>query len=348
MAEPSVWVLSDDRTGNVAQAVGVAEALAWPFDEKQIRYGALGKLPNALRGASLIGVSADSVQGLKAPWPDVVIAAGRRTAPVARWIKRQNQGQSYLCQVMWPGSVGAKDFDLIAVPTHDTLSGVYSNVVRISGAPHRVTEGRLAIEGAKWAPRFAALRRPLLAVVVGGSTKRRSFTTDMARDLGRQVSALARDMGATIVLTTSRRTGTAQAAALLDTLPTPGYVHHWSPQGKASDNPYFGYLALADAIVVTGDSVSMISEACASAVPVYIYGPQSLISSKHGRLLQHLYGLGMAEPLGSNPFSNWDRPRLNAATEIASLIRHAMIRKISLSPPVKPDVPVFRRSSRSE
>jgi mitochondrial fission protein ELM1 len=336
VAEPTVWVLADDRAGNVAQAVGVAEALAWPFEQKTIRYGALGALPNALRGASLRGITAASRAELTAPWPDVVIAAGRRTAPIARWIKKQSGGKSYLCQVMWPGSSGITDFNLVAVPNHDQLSGVHNNVVRITGAPHRITEGKLALEGAKWAPRFAALPRPLLAVVVGGSTKRKTFTVDMARDLGQQVSAMAKQMKASVLVTTSRRTGSAQAQALMENLPTPAHSHIWRPEGTAKDNPYFGYLALADAVIVTGDSVSMVSEACACSASVYVYDPAELLSPKHDRLLQNLYGLGMAEPLGRNPFSRWDRPHLNAAAELAGLIHQAMISKLNAPPPETP------------
>jgi mitochondrial fission protein ELM1 len=332
VAEPTVWVLADDRAGNVSQAVGVAEALAWPFEQKAIRYTAFGALPNALRGASLRGVNPDSRADLTPPWPDVVISAGRRTAPIARWIKHQSGGHSYLCHVMWPGSSGIGDFDLVAVPTHDQLSGSRESVVRITGAPHRVSEGKLAIEGTKWNNRFAALKRPFLALVVGGSTKSTDFTAAMASELGRQASVLAEQMGATILVTTSRRTGEAQTQALMQALPTPGYSYLWHPDGKPQDNPYFGFLALADAVVVTGDSVSMVSEACASAASVYVYAPKGLTTPKHDRLLNHLYGLGMAEPLGRHPFSRWDRPRLNAAQEVAALIHRAMIRRLHVAP----------------
>ncbi|MBC7905941.1 MAG: mitochondrial fission ELM1 family protein, partial [Rhodospirillaceae bacterium] len=112
-----VWVLADDRAGNVGQCLGVAEALGWPFVVKQIRYGGLGRLPNVLRGASLLGIDGDSAAGLVAPWPRLVIAAGRRTAPVARWIKRQSGAK--LVQIMDPGPGGRAEFDLIAIPAHD-------------------------------------------------------------------------------------------------------------------------------------------------------------------------------------------------------------------------------------
>src|SRR5262245_16456331 len=113
----SIWVLTDDRAGNVAQALGVAEALGRPFTVKDIRYTPLAKLP--LQGASVLGLTGESRMTLAPPWPGLVIAAGRRTAPVARWIKRQSDGRTRIVQIMYPGRRAAADFDLIAVPRHD-------------------------------------------------------------------------------------------------------------------------------------------------------------------------------------------------------------------------------------
>ena len=110
-ASPLFWVLVDDRPGNAGQALGVAEALGKGFVQKNIRYTSFGKLPNIVRGSTLIGVTDETVAELVAPFPDVVIAAGRRTAPVARWIKKVAGKKIILAQIMNPGRVGAEDFD---------------------------------------------------------------------------------------------------------------------------------------------------------------------------------------------------------------------------------------------
>jgi uncharacterized protein len=81
---PRVWVLADERPGNANQALGVAEALGWPFEVKELRFGRLAKLPNLMLGHSLAGLTENSRAALTSPWPDLVIAAGRRSAPVAR------------------------------------------------------------------------------------------------------------------------------------------------------------------------------------------------------------------------------------------------------------------------
>ena len=312
-----IWVLADDRVGNVSQGLGVAEALALPYEVKTIRYDRWGGLPNALRGAGLLGVTGESRNALTAPWPDLVISAGRRTAPIARWIKRQSG--AFLVQIMDPGFPGRGDFDLIASPTHDRVPPA-ANILEIIGAPHRVTPSRLEAEAALWRPRFAHLPRPWVAVIVGGATRKKPFPVTMAQALGQRVAELA--SGGSVLLTTSRRTGPEQEQALAQTLPEPRWLHLYSQGG---DNPYFGFLALADAIVVTGDSVSMCCEACAAPAPVFIWAPEGWVAAKHARLHDSLFRLGVARPLTSAAsFEPWPRPRLDAAGDIAKVIRERM------------------------
>ena len=81
-AMPLIWVLADERRGTANQALGVAEALGLPFEVKDIRHGVLARLPNFLLGASRVGLTAASAAALGPPWPDLVIAAGRRAGAV--------------------------------------------------------------------------------------------------------------------------------------------------------------------------------------------------------------------------------------------------------------------------
>ena len=318
----TVWALTDDRPGNNVQVMGVAGALNWPVEEKAIRYTAFAGLPNMVRGATLAGLTDDCREALAGPWPDVVISAGRRSAPVARWIKRQSQDRTKLVQVMFPGRAGTQDFDLIAVPDHDAKWGVakWKNVVSITGAPNLITAELLRKEADLWRDRFDSLPRPYIAVVVGGSTRRRAFSQVRAFDLGLQVAALAKSVGGSVLLTTSRRTGLDAESALTQVIPEPRALFLWGEEGE---NPYVGFLALADAIVVTGDSVTMCAEACATETPVYIYAPPYSVGAKHQRLHQRLYDLGYARPLGQT-FEAWSHPPLNPAHNIAEAIRRVI------------------------
>ena len=315
----NIWVLTDDRAGNRSQALGVIGALGRPYVEKALDYGPMAGFPNQMLGASLRGLTAASRQSLVPPWPDMVIAAGRRLAPVARHIKQAGGGAPRLVQIMNPGGT-LDDFDLVAVPSHDTPAQG-ENILAVTGAPHGLTSMVLDAARAGWAGRLDALPRPRIAVIVGGATRRRQFTEDMATALGHQASAFAAAQGGSLMVTTSRRTGAA-AKALLAALDGECRVHQWAP--AQADNPYRGYIAHADAIIVTGESISMCSEACAAGVPVFVFAPPGLISEKHGRFHDILFDGGYAQPLSDPPadLNAVAHRRLNAAEVIAATIEN--------------------------
>ena len=165
-------------------------------------------------------------------------------------------------------------------------------------------------------PKFNYLSRPYIALLVGGATRRNSFTTAVAADLGRKVSRLAESAGGSILLTTSRRTEKDARDALINSISVPMELHDWTSNG---DNPYLIYLAIADIIFVTGDSISMCSEACATEKPVYIYSLHCKMNSKHKRFHKQLFNLGYARPMPDN-MENWHHQPLNSARKIAEAI----------------------------
>ncbi len=310
----NVWVLADDRMGNVNQLLGIAESLNEPFERKDIRYTQWVKLPNIVRRSTLIGVTRETAQALRAPWPDVVLSAGRRSFPVALHIKKRSGGKTKIVQIMNPGSTGFQRADLIVLPQHDNYTGTAQNVFKIAGAPHRITPERLSAERQKWEPVFAAYARPRLSLIVGGATKDKPFTTDMALDLVEKALALRPQ---SVLVTTSRRTPAAVIDVLQQHLPTDRTFFYRF--GDTGENPYFGLMAATDMIIVTGDSISMCSECCAAGVPVFIFAPDTMMSPKHKRFHQTLYAGGFAAPLGAAPFT--PSGHFNPATQIADKIR---------------------------
>ena len=323
-ADPNVWVLADDRSGNVSQATGVAAALGAPCETMTLAYNALARLPNLALGATFRHLRSGSAAQLVAPWPGIVIAAGRRTAPVARAIKRSSGGRSFLVQIMWPGQP-AGGFDLIAVPAHDRIRAG-SNIVTTVGAPHNVTGKALAGAREAWKARLGGLAAPRIAVVVGGSTRQRRFSPAMARELCRSASALAERTGGTLMVATSRRTGPELTELLRTEMRARVEFHAWQPGGN--DNPYLGYLAWSDIVIVTGDSSSMCTEACATGCPVYIFAPPGLVGSKHERFHRTLYERGSARPLaeaaGDAGPGTWQGEPLDDAAVVVAEIRRRL------------------------
>ncbi len=267
-APPSVWVLSDGKPGHTTQSIGLAEELGWPFETKPLSLGRAAELPNPLLGASVIGVQRQSRALLMPPWPDLLLACGRRLAPVARWVRRQSRGRTRIVQIGRKGSDPAARFDLSVVPSY-ARSLAHPDRIEIVAPPSRVQRDRLEGGAARWKEVVESAPSPRIGVLVGGDSRRHRFTPELAVSFGRDVMDLARSVGGSIFATTSRRTPTAAADRLSETLRDASLVYVW--RDGAEQNPYLGLLALADALIVTGDSASMLAEACATEKPVLIY-----------------------------------------------------------------------------
>jgi mitochondrial fission protein ELM1 len=261
-APPLVWAVHDGRVGIRNQVIGLAEAVGLPFVEKCF----VSRLPWSLMPPALWRdprrVAAARSDPLTPPWPDLLISCGRVCAAAALAVKRASGGRTFLAQIQDP-RLGRPEFDLLVVPAHDPVRG--DKVVVTRGAVHRVTPERLAEAARRFAPTVADLPRPLVAVLIGGRS--RVYRLDDARiaAIAAQLAAIARD-GVGLLVTPSRRTGATGERLLRDALAgTPSYV--WDGSG---DNPYFAFLALADSIIATGDSVSMVTEATSTGKPVQV------------------------------------------------------------------------------
>ncbi|WP_372097041.1 mitochondrial fission ELM1 family protein [Tistrella mobilis] len=340
--QPHVCVLTDDRAGNNSQALGVAEALGWPITEIRLSYTRLVRLPNLIRGTTTLGLSTSAAAALDAvAAPDIAIAAGRRATPALRRLKRRFP-QMIAVQIMWPGEP-SRGLDLIAVPAHDRIARESDRDPRLLvtlGAPNRVTPARLAEAAGSWEPRFAAAgmgagKAPRIGLLVGGTTKRMPFGPEDARHLARLVADLAARHDARILATNSRRSGAEVTAALSDvfqaTRPGAFWLHDVAMGG---DNPYFGILGVADLIVVTGDSMSMASEAASTGRPVAIL-PITGEASKEARLHRALYALGAARPLDADFVARgeiaWRYPPLDDAQAVAAQIRRLVLANPAVS-----------------
>ena len=255
------WCVTDGRPGMENQAVGLAEAMGFAPVVKRVLLKPLWRLASPHITAFKRYAMSSKGDMLAAPWPDILIATGRPSILPALHIKGQSGGRTFAIQLQDPVSLRYR-FDRIVVPEHDGLQG--ANVIRMDGALHRVTPATLAEARAKWAPRFGGLRKPLVAVLLGGNNSRYVFGKREAAMLGLQLKALS-GAGFGLMITPSRRTGEANMAILREAL-TDTLAFIWDETG---DNPYFGMMAHADAFVVTCDSVNMVSEACSTGRPVH-------------------------------------------------------------------------------
>lgn len=286
---PRVWVISGYRAGERHQVIALAEALGWPFEIRDIAHNRLAPLVGLLRRRSFHGIDQKSSAPIEPPWPDLVISAGMRNEPIVRAIRQRSSNQTRLVHIGRTWAHPA-NFDLVVttpqyrVPAHPK---VLQNLLTL----HRVTPERLRQAAEQGSTELADLPSPYIAVVVGGSSGSMDFRPHEALALAQHCCALARRLGGSLLVTTSARTSPAAAQALSDTLDIPHRFYRWQADDPA--NPYFAWLGLADQIVVTSDSIAMLSEACATGKPVYLFRPNpDSIPSLRARLYELLMRYG--------------------------------------------------------
>lgn len=313
------WVVTDGSVGMEAQGIAVAEAVGLPFSLRRVRVqGALRLLPARLQiylpPARLLR-SVASNEPLQPPWPRLVISIGRRSVPIALAIKRLAQPPAFALHIQNP-KVPPKLFDLIAAPVHDDFEA--PNVITTFGAVHSVTDARLAEAAMRFEAIVDPLPRPRIAVLLGGESQAFSFPPANAAALGAKLATLAKESGGALLVTPSRRTRPDSLAALSSAIKDAPHIV-WDGAG---DNPYFAFLALADAIVVTEDSVNMVTEAAGTGKPVYVQtlkGRSRRISRFH-RLMQER---GATRPFEGH-LESWSYAPINDTEIVASAIRRAL------------------------
>lgn len=265
---PRVWLLLDDRAGNTTQTIGLADQLGWPYEIRQLVTNGVSSLHNRLLGASRAGIDLNKSDALEPPWPELVIATGRRTAPVALWIRRASGGATRLVHLGRKGGDHADLFDLVVTPAYCRLFP-HPKRIEVCAPLHRVMAASLEKAGEEFSAAFGGLPSPKVALLVGGKSGQHYLPPQAARHLGESVARQARESGGSVLTTTSRRTGAEATDELRRALAdVPGAFH---APGDAGRNPYLGYLAWADELVVTGDSESMLAEAISVGKPVSIY-----------------------------------------------------------------------------
>ena len=261
---PLVWVLQTARAGDSAQARALADVLGWSYELKTLSFNTLFNVPNSVLGASLLSLTPEAREVLGPPWPDLVIGVARRTVPAARWIRAQAGGRTKLVQLGRP-RLDPAHFDLV-ISTPQYGLPARGNVLSLPVPVHAPIDPAEA-DLSHWREQLQNLPRPWTAVILGGAPWPFRFDGPVLGDLAAKLNALTGKNGACIICS-SPRTPAGAPDALASQLNVPCFAHGWRADAP---NPYRPVLQLADQLVVSGDSASMLGEACSTGKPVFIF-----------------------------------------------------------------------------
>jgi uncharacterized protein len=262
LARPLIWVLKGVRAGDTAQAMALALHLGGRVETKQLAFTASHVLPNVFLGARVSHLTAAARLLLRPPWPDLVVATGRRTAPVALWIKKQSGARSKLVQLGRP-RMALSAFDLVVTTPQYGLPP-RDNVVEML-FPFAIAKTVDAETLQSFEMLWKNLPLPHVLAVIGAS----KFPQHLARYNLLQYAALLNRLaaGGSVVLLDSPRCPAGSLEIVRAALTVP----HWTFRRGEGSNPYQAALSLCDQLVVTSDSVSMISEMLSTGKPAWIF-----------------------------------------------------------------------------
>jgi uncharacterized protein len=260
------WAITDTAAGNQRQALALAERLGlpvrhlileprapWSWFAPRFAFGGQFALPNAQRVL------------FAPPWPGVAIGCGRAAALFTRQLRRLSSGSCYTVQILNP-RIDPAHWDTVIAPGHDRLSG--PNVLQPVGSLNEVDDAWLQ-DGRESCPTLADLPQPRVGVLLGGPRKGIPLNVHVAKQLADRLLESQRRDGGSLLILASRRTPPAVMAVMREAFKgTPGLI--WADHGDGP-NPYPGVLGWADRLVVTPDSVNMLSEACAVGCPVHTF-----------------------------------------------------------------------------
>lgn len=319
-----IWILADNRPGTFSQSIALAEALKTDYKVINLKYSIVANLPNHLLSESKYRISKKTRKKLESNYlPKIIISAGRRSAPIALYLKNKSQGNSKIIQIMNP-NLNLEKFDLVILPKHDEGDfSNYNNVILTTGALSKINDDIISKEKAKFSEDFKYIKKPIIALLVGGSSKKTKFDKNSMVKLATQASNIANNMSAKLIILNSRRTSAKLNDTMLSNLDCDFDFFDWH---KFKDqNPYLAVLGYADFFIITGDSVSMISESCSTGKPTYIFDQKNISSKKHRRFHQDLLKSGFARILTDEiKLENFITNRLEETKRVSSIIKEKL------------------------
>lgn len=295
------WAITDHAAGNQRQALALAERLGMPVRHLVLSPRAPWSWlsPRMILGGRL-ALPATQRTAFSPPWPTVAIGCGRSAALFTRMLRNYAQGHCHTVQILDP-RIDPAHWDTVIAPRHDGLAG--PNVLQPLGSLNPIDDAWLE-DGREACPTLGDLPQPRVGVLLGGPRTGIRIDEDYARRLLDLLLAQQRTHGGSLMVLASRRTPTAVVDIMRNGLRgVPGLV--WAGPDDGS-NPYPGVLGWADRLVVTPDSVNMLSEACAvgCAVQTLTLSPlPSKLAHFHASLREAhlLHDLGSEPPLHQPP-----------------------------------------------
>ena len=275
---PDIWIVSDGTAGMRFQSLALAEAMGWTAasgfrDIIVTPRQPLRSLPRLGRISMLaphLPISTPALPYADGGFPDLLVTCGRRMAGLSIAMRQRARiaGQPMKTIHIQDPRLDPACFDILLVPAHDPVRG--DNVIVSTGSLNRLTPETIADAARTLAPKWKNAAFPRVVVMLGGDNRRYKISPAMASRMVARLDAFARQTKASLAIVPSRRTPPDLIRQLTETLALNDTQARHRLDTPQDANPYPGILGIADAIIVTSDSVNMTSEAAITGTPVMV------------------------------------------------------------------------------
>jgi len=310
MRKLKALLLTEGMHGMISQAEGMAKALNTEYSHKIVRLVFPWSLiPPKFTPVSQI-VLKDKIYINSNEIPDLIITCGRKSVIPSIFLKRNNS-KIFTIHIQDP-KVNFKNFDAIVAPEHDNLKG--DNIYTSKGAIHYITE--LEINEARKYLAEKIKSEKIVSLILGGPNKYYSFNNDQIINIFNQIKSIFVSKGYKVIIIPSMRTPKKTIDLAIKEMDSCGYVVN-----KVDKQAYLSAYALANYVIVTCDSTSMISEAATSGKPIFVAHMKAKRNNyRFKRFFELFKQMGITRDLGEK-VESWTYNKHNEAQRIATEIK---------------------------
>jgi hypothetical protein len=322
MLENKILILADERVGTYSQAVALAKESGINYEIIFLEYNYLKIIPNLFFSQSLLRLKKNSIKKLQALnyIPKYIISAGRKSAPIAIFLKKNYNFLPKIIQIMRP-EINFNKFDFVIVPEHDEPKSPYpKNLILTIGALTKIEKNVAEKTHQEFLNKLQNLPKPIIALLIGGSSKKTKFSLKSAEELINQALLIKNNMNATLIIVNSRRTD-FEINNFIKKITEKNCVFCDYNEVK-NNNPFNLIINFADFFIISGDSVSMISDCCSTGKSVFIYDDGIISSKKHQKFHKILVAKNYVKffDLKYKELNDFNPPKLEEVKRICKLI----------------------------
>ena len=302
------WIISDGTKGMENQSIALAELLNTNYEIILFKpHYLLNKFP--LIG-TFIPRSIIKIDIEKKSLPKFIITTGRRMAGISLFIKKNFKHPIKNIHIQDP-KIPYKYFDLLLIPEHDNIVG--KNIINTKGALSFIDNNKIKRIDLPIPENIKSKKKTIILALIGGDNKRYKPNNTNYYNLGLDIIKACQRVNGKLIISTSRRTPVIAAKILHSMLKKYNVDYYfWSGIGY---NPYPSMIRLANFIIVTSDSVNMISETASLDTPLFV----AYLNKEKGKIsnfLENLEDLMVTKKFHGELFP-YNKVKLNTNNETA-------------------------------